>query len=304
MAITRVRIKINGSWTNLTKGSNGQWTGNVTAPSTTSFNLSNKYYPVTVELTNDAGTVKTYETTDESFGDVLKLVVKETLKPTITLVTPSNGAYVTNNKQPITFKVVDETGGSGVKLSTVKLKIGSTTYTSSSTGMVVTSITNGYQFVYTPQTALSDGSHTIEITASDNDGNAATKVTSAFTVDTVPPTLTISNPTNNLITNKAALTVTGVTNDTTSSPVSLKILLNGTDVGNVTIASNGAFSKAVTLVEGSNTIKVTSTDAAGKSTSITLTVKLDTTVPTMTDITLSPNPVNTSSTIAITIGVV
>lgn len=304
MAITKVRVKINGSWTNLTKNSStGKWSASITAPSTTSYTLANKYYPVTVELTNDAGTVKTYEATDATFGELLRLVVKETIKPTITLVSPSNSAYVTNNKQKITFKVTDESGGSGVNLSSVKLKIDGTTYTATSTGMVSTGITNGYQFVFTPQTALADGKHTITINASDNDGNAATAVSASFTLDTVPPVLTISNPTNGKVTNTAALTVTGVTNDATSSPATVKVLLNGVDTGTVTVASDGSFSKAVTLAEGTNTIVVTSTDYAGQSTSIPLTVILDTTAPTLKSISMSPNPVSTSASVTITLEV-
>ena len=100
-----------------------------------------------------------------------------------------------------------------MNLSTVKIKVDGTTYTTSSTGMVSKGITNGYQFTFTPQTALKDGSHTITINASDNDGNAAAAVSSTFTIDTVPPTLTISSPAAGLITNKAALNVTGKTND-------------------------------------------------------------------------------------------
>ena len=215
MAIVKVRVQVDGVWTNLTL-SNGKWVGTITAPATTSYNLANKYYPIKIEITNDAGTVVTKDATDATLGEALRLIVKETMKPTITLVSPSKSAYVTNNKQPITFKVVDEAGGSGVNLSTVKIKVDSTTYTTSSTGMVSKGITNGYQFTFTPQTALKDGSHTITITASDNDGNAATVVSSTFTIDTVPPTLTISSPTAGLITNKTALNVTGKTNDATS----------------------------------------------------------------------------------------
>ncbi len=171
MAIVKVRVQVDGVWTNLTL-SNGKWVGTITAPATTSYNLANKYYPIKIEITNDAGTVVTKDATDATLGEALRLIVKETMKPTITLVSPSKSAYVTNNKQPITFKVVDEAGGSGVNLSTVKIKVDSTTYTTSSTGMVSKGITNGYQFTFTPQTALKDGSHTITITASDNDGNA------------------------------------------------------------------------------------------------------------------------------------
>lgn len=302
MAIKKVRVQINGVWTELTQ-SNGKWTGTITAPATTSYNLANKYYPVKIEVTNDAGTVVTKDSTDATLGEALRLVVKETMKPVITLVSPSKGAYVTNNKQPITFKVVDEAGGSGVNLSTVNIKVDSTTYTTSSQGMVSTGITNGYQFTFTPQTALKDGSHTITISAADNDGNSATTVSSTFTIDTVPPTLTVSSPQTGLITNKSEITVTGKTNDATSSPITLTITLNGTSLGDITVNSDGSFSKAVTLVEGTNNIVVTAKDGAGQTSSITLSVKLDTTVPKLNSIVLSPNPANISASVAITVEV-
>ena len=302
MAIAKVRVQIDGVWTNLTL-TDGKWVGTITAPAVTSYNLSSKYYPVKIEVTNDAGTVVTKDATDATLGEALRLVVKETMKPTITLVSPSKGAYVTNNKQPITFKVVDEAGGSGVDLSTVKVKVDSTTYTASSTGMTSTGITNGYQFVFTPQSVLKDGSHSITISASDNDGNAATEVVSTFTIDTVPPTLTISSPTAGLITNKAALTVTGKTNDATSSPITLTMTLNGTSLGAVEVGTDGSFSKAITLAEGTNSLVVTAKDGAGQTTSITLSVKLDTTVPELKGITLAPNPVSTSASVAITVEV-
>lgn len=304
MAITKVRVKINGTWTNLSQNSSsGKWTGSITAPATTSYNLDSGYYPVTIEATNDAGTVKTWEATDSTWGSVLRLIVKELIKPTITLVSPSNGAYVINNKQPITFKVTDESGGSGVKLSSVALKIGSTTYSYNSSGMSYTEITNGYQFVYTPTAALADGSHTITINASDNDGNAAAAVSATITVDTTPPTLSVASPTAGLVTNNASQTVSGTTNDSTSSPVTVTITLNGVDQGTVTVGSDGAFSKAVKLAEGSNTIVVKATDAAGKSSSVTRSVTLDTSIPTISSITIAPNPANASASVTITIEV-
>lgn len=169
--------------------------------------------------------------------------------------------------------------------------------------MVSKGITNGYQFTFTPQTALKDGNHTITINASDNDGNAATTVSSTFTIDTVPPTLTISSPAAGLITNKSALTVTGKTNDATSSPITLTMTLNGTSLGSVAVETDGSFSKAITLAEGTNSIVVTAKDGAGQTTSITLSVKLDTTVPVLKGITLTPNPVSTSASVAITVEV-
>ena len=302
MAITKVRVKINGTWTNLTKDSAGKWTGSVTAPASTSYNRSGGYFPITVEATNSAGTVTTVDATDTTLGSVLRLVVKETTKPVIKLVQPSNGAYISNNQLPIIFEVTDETGGSGVNASTVALKLAGTTYKDGSTGMSKTAITDGYRFTFTPQAALSDGAKAIEITASDHDGNAAAKVTASYTVDTVPPTLTISSPQDGLATNQKNVVLTGITNDTLSSPVTVTVM-HGSASYTPAVANDGSFSQALVLTEGENTIKVVSTDAAGKSTTINLTVTLDTSVPTIKSATFAPNPVNASASVQITLEV-
>lgn len=302
MAITKVRVKINGTWTNLTKDSAGKWTGSVTAPASTSYNQSGGYFPITVEATNSAGTVTTVDATDTTLGSVLRLVVKETTKPVIKLVQPSNGAYISNNQLPIIFEVTDETGGSGVNASTVALKLAGTTYKDGSAGMSKTAITNGYRFTFTPQAALSDGAKAIEITASDHDGNAAAKVTASYTVDTVPPTLTISSPQDGLATNQKNVVLTGITNDTLSSPVTVTVM-HGSASYTPAVANDGSFSQALVLTEGVNTIKIVSTDAAGKSTTINLTVTLDTSVPTIKSATFAPNPVNASASVQITLEV-
>lgn len=302
MAITKVRVKINGTWTNLTKNSAGKWTGSVTAPASTSYNQSGGYFPITVEATNSAGTVTTVDTTDTTLGSVLRLVVKETTKPVIKLVQPSNGAYISNNQLPIIFEVTDETGGSGVNASTVALKLAGTTYKDGSTGMSKTAITDGYRFIFTPQAALSDGAKAIEITASDHDGNAAAKVTASYTVDTVPPTLTISSPQDGLATNQKNVVLTGITNDTLSSPVTVTVM-HGSASYTPAVANDGSFSQALVLTEGVNTIQIVSTDAAGKSTTINLTVTLDTSVPTIKSATFAPNPVNASASVQITLEV-
>lgn len=303
MAITKVRVKINGVWSNLAlNSSTGKWEGSVTAPSVTSYNQTGGYWPVTVEATNSAGTVTTVDATDSTIGEALRLIVKETVKPVIKLVQPSNGAYISNNMLPIVFDVTDEAGGSGVKLSTVALKLAGTTYKDGSAGMSKTAITNGYRFTYTPQAALEDGAKAVEISASDNDGNAAVKITASYAVDTIPPTLTISEPADGLITNQGNQIIKGVTNDTTSSPVTVTIV-HGSKTYSPTVDDTGAFTQAVVLTEGTNTIKVTAKDAAGKTTEIMLTVDLDTTVPTVKSVVMSPNPANVSGSVVIALEV-
>ena len=167
-----------------------------------------------------------------------------------------------------------------------------------------TAITNGYSFTYTPAAAMGDGAHTVSVSASDNDGNTAAAKSTTFTVDTVPPALNVTSPAEGLITAAPALTVSGTTNDATSSPVTVTITLNGVDQGDVTVQANGAFSKSVTLSEGANTIVVTAADAAGKLSTVTRNVTLDTSVPQIVSASVVPNPADAGATVTITVTVV
>lgn len=298
MAISQVRAQVNGQWYTLTLQSNGRYEASITAPGATSFNQPGGYYNVVVEATNTAGTSGT---ANASTTDGLKLYVKEKVPPTITILSPSGGAYVTNNKQPVVFTITDEAGGSGVNLDSVVVKLDGSPV---SAGEVTHSaISNGYSFTYTPSTALGDGGHTVTVGASDNDGNAATQKSTTFTVDTIPPTLNVTSPTEGMITSATSITVSGTTNDATSSPVTVKISLNGADQGVVTVAANGTFSKSVTLSEGANVIAITATDAAGKSSSVTRNVTLDTSVPQIVSATITPNPVDAGQTMLISVEV-
>ncbi|MBU5439507.1 hypothetical protein KQI42_15940 [Tissierella sp. MSJ-40] len=304
MAIQQVRVQIDGTWHVLTYNSSvKKYEKTITAPNITSYNLDGRYYPVTVEATNTAGTKTTVNDTTSGIGSSLKLVVKERIKPTINITSPGANAYIINSKQPIVFQLKDEVNGSGVNISSLSLKIdGGTAIGNGSPGMVCTKVTNGYDCTYTPQSALSDGSHTVTINVSDFDGNVATQASRTYTVDTVPPVLNITNPSDNFITNKASLVVQGTTNDVTSSPVTVTIKLNGADQGPITV-SNGSFSKSITLKEGSNTIIVTSKDAAGRETISTINGTLDTSVPQVTNVSITPNPVDSGATMVISVTV-
>lgn len=297
MAIQTVKATINGQVYNLTlNASTGKWEATATAPSQTSYTQSGGYYNVSVTATNDAGTSTS---ADASTLDGLKLVVKERIAPVITIVSPSSGAYVANNKQPVVFTVTDEAGGSGVNLSSIVVKLDGSAVASST--ITSTAITNGYSVTYTPATALADGSHTVTVDCKDHDGNSATQKSTTYKVDTVPPTLNVTSPTEGYITNKSTLTVAGTTNDATSSPVTVTIKLNGADQGAVTVGSGGAFSKSITLAEGANTITVTATDAAGKVSAVTRTVTLDTSVPQITAATITPNPADAGASVIISV---
>lgn len=306
MAIKQVRVAINGVWTTLTLDSTtGKYKGTIAAPSVTSYNVnSGHYYPVTVEAQNMALTTKTVTDTDATIGESLRLKVKEITKPTISFTAPTEAQFLATNKPTISFQLRDETNGSGVNIGSLSIKLDSTTFTNTSSGVTVTAVTGGYNVTLVPPTALSDGGHTVTVNVSDNDGNAATATSRSFTTDTVPPVLSITAPSDdNGWVAFAPYTISGTTSDATSGTPTVTISLNGKDQGAISVSSKGEFSKAVTLAEGVNSISVTATDKAGKTTTVTRTINLDTSVPEVTAVSITPNPVNINSSYVIEITV-
>lgn len=300
MAVKTMQAIINGQTVTLTKNSESRkWEATITAPNRSSYNQSGHYYPVTVKATDDAGNVTTVNASDTTLGSKLRLTVKEKVAPIITITAPTAGAYLSNNTPTISFKVTDD--DSGVNPDTIKVTIDSGTPVTA--GITKTQVTGGYECTFKPTAALSDGSHTIKVDAMDHDGNAAAQKSVTFKIDTIPPTLSITSPAEGLKTNQAACTVAGKTNDVTSSPCTVTIKLNSGSAEAVTVNEDGTFSKALTLAAGTNTITVVATDKAGKQATVTRTVILDTTAPRITDVVLTPNPVDAGKTFIISVTV-
>lgn len=290
MAIKTVQAIINGQTYNLTlNSSTGKYEATLTAPATSSFNLDDNAYPVTVKATDMAGNESTVDNTDSSLGSKLLLKVKEKVAPVISITAPTSGQLMAQNKPTIVFEVTDN--DSGVDLDTVVLKIDS----SSVSGLTHTEITDGYRFTYTPTSILDDGEHTITVTASDNDGNAADAVSLTFRVLATAPNLSITNPTDGLWTNNATLAFSGTTDAST-----LTVKVGSGTAKNVSI-SDGTFSSTVTLTEGENVLTFVATSAAGVTTTIERTVNLDTKPPVFTNVTLTPNPVDAGATYIISV---
>ena len=299
MAVKAVQVVINGQTHTLTyNAKTKKYEATITAPSTSSYNQNGHYYNVKVKATDEAGNSVTKDATDTTLGSSLQLKVKEKVAPVISITAPSSSAKLTNNKPVINWTVTD--ADSGVNPSTIKLIIDSQTIT---TGITKTQSGKNYTCSYTPTTSLSDGTHIIKVSASDYDGNVATQKSVTFTVDTVPPELSVSAPVDNLVTNQSSLVVKGTTNDVTSSPVTLTIKLNGGTEQTVEVGSDGSFTKTLTLVTGENTIVITAKDGAGKTSTVTKQVVLDQTAPVIQSVTISPNPVNAGATYTISVEV-
>ena len=236
--------------------------------------------------------------TDATLGDDLKLYVEETTPPVISITSPTDEQTTTNNKPTVTWQVTDN--DSGVNPNTIGITINNGSKITS--GISKTAITGGYRCTYAISDALPDGTNTIKCDASDYDGNAAVQRSVSFVVDTVPPSLSVTSPANNLITNNKTLAVTGTATDATSSPVSVTVKLNNGSAQSATVGTNGAFSLNVTLSEETNTIVVTAADSAGKTSSATRTVTLDTKSPVISEVTV-PEVVNVGQTFKISVKV-
>ena len=277
MAIKSVQAIVNGVTTTLTYDSASKtYKATLTAPAKSSYNQSGHYYGVQIIAKDEAGNTTTVNQSDATLGSKLRLTVKEKTAPVITISSPTASQLLTSNQPTISFTVTDD--DSGVNPDTIKLLIDG----SEISGITKTKTTSGYSCSYKPSTALSDGSHTVVVKASDYDGNAATQKSVSFKIDTVPPELSVTSPVNKLVTNKTKVTVAGTTNDATSSPVTLTI--NGSAV---TVYDDGTFSKDITLKDGSNTITVVAKDGAGRTTTVTRTVTLDTKAPVISDVSLA-----------------
>lgn len=301
MSVKSVQAIINGqSYTLTLNTSTGKYEATITAPAKSSYTQSGHYYNVEVQATDDAGNVTTKNASDATLGSSLQLKVKEKVAPTIAITYPTASALITSNRPVIKWKVTDN--DSGVNPSTIGITI-DTGAKITGDAITKTAVTGGYECSYTPTSALSDGSHTIKVDASDYDENAASTKSITFKIDTVPPTLTISSPIDEMVTNVASVTVKGITNDATSSPVTVTVKLNTGTEETVSVGSDGAFSKTLTLANGTNTITVVATDSAGKSTTVTRIVKLDTKAPVIKSVTMTPNPVDSGKTFVISVEV-
>ena len=297
--VQTVQAIINGQTYNLNYNElSGKWETTITAPSKSSYTQDDHYYPVTVKATDDAGNVTEKDDTDSILGKSLKLKVVEKNPPQISVTYPTNGAYIGSATPQIQWTVTDD--DSGVNPDTISLTIDSNGAITE--GIQKTPNEGGYNCTYTPST-LGDGVHVINFNAQDYDGNSAQVQTVSFTIDTVPPVLTITNPDNNLVTNQAQCVVSGTTNDVTSSPVTVTIKLNNGEAEQVTVQENGEFTKTVTLTEGVNTIVVTATDSSGKSSEVSRTVTLNTSAPVITEVSIVPNPVDAGQTFIISVTV-
>jgi hypothetical protein len=117
--------------------------------------------------------------------------------------------------------------------------------------------------------------------------------TTPTTGDTTPPTVAITSPADNVLVATPTVSVKGTASDDVAIA---SLTVNGLDV----VVTNGAFQTTVDLAEGSNTIFAIATDTSGKQSMATVAVTLDSTPPTLTVDSPTPNQSTNQANIEVT----
>lgn len=268
-----------------TAGSNGAWTF-------TTGVLTQGSHPISVTVTDAAGNVSgstsaTVTIDTVSPAAVTNLVAANNNGSTAVTI-PNNGS--TNDNTPL----LTGSGEIGAKISVYD---GATLLGTATVG------SNGtWSFI---STTLADGTHTLNITATDAAGNVSPTVSTVLTVDTVAP-----SPVSNLVITDDVGTIQGtlangaVTDDTTptlsgtAEANAIVTIYDGTTVlGSVTASGTGAWSYTTSaLSQGTHPLSVTVKDAAGNTStaSATVSITVDTTAPTASTLVITNDVTNTT----------
>ena len=287
MSIATIKAVIDGQTYPLTLSDDGYYVLAGTAPAESSANLPGGYYGVQIIAADEAGNETEINQEDGTWGSQLQLTAYESVKPTATITYPSSDSRINTCTPTITAQLRDN--DSGVDPATLDLRInGGSKITQGAPGLTLTPVEGGYDLSYAVPTALDEGQTTISVGVSDMDGNAADPASITCTIAVTAPTISLSSPAEGLVTNQAAVQITGITSDDQLTSVTLTVTVNGHDQGPVTVdGQTGAFSLTANpshMQEGANVIKVKVVDATGLEAEITRNVVLDTIPPRIVEV--------------------
>jgi flagellar hook assembly protein FlgD len=180
--------------------------------------------------------------------------------PQITITSPADNTKTATSVMPVT--------GSVSETSTVSVKLGSN---------IQNAVMNATAF--SASVNLSPGTNTIEVTAIDPANNARTQKRTVV-YDNQKPSLTITDPPQDIRTNLSGLILRGTVSDIYTQ-VNVTITMDGQSYTPPVV--NGSFQQALTFTQEKNyAILVTATNEAGGSTSTQRNVIYDVTPPALT----------------------
>jgi hypothetical protein len=187
-------------------------------------------------------------------GSAAITVTLDTILPTVTINTPTDGLYTNIRTLTISGTLSEEVASLTVNGVVVPLSSISTSAWS-----------------FTSSLTLAEGVNTITVEAADLAGNNG-QGTVTVNLDTLAPQLSVIGPVDGALVNNGQITFGA----SSAEPV-VSVTVNGTAVP-LTTGTNG-YTLPVSLTEGTNNLTVTAIDKAGNSTTTTCTVSLDSTPP-------------------------
>lgn len=270
------------------------WDVDIPAGAESSYGQPNHTYPITLHAKDAAGNETVMQATDPTYGDQLNIRVLEKTKPTATIVSPTQGSVLGSATQDIVMELQDA-GGSGLNMASVVFKINNIQVSS---GLTWSDGADGKKTCTYHATNLSDGSNSVSLQVTDNDGNVSDLEEVTFIISTAAPTLNVTSPIEGLLTNSNTVTVAGVAAAGSDAVTLTEVTINGTPAD---IGEGGAFSEEVSgLADGENTITVIAKDSLGKTTTVIRHITVDTKAPVIRDVEAEATTVDANSTIHIT----
>ena len=257
-------VPVSGTATDATSGIASLAVNGATVPVGTDGSFS-----ANVAMPDGAGSI-TVTATDRAGNttQVTRSITVDTSPPQLVVVSPADGLIAAQASLTVSGTVEDSISG----VPSVLVNGQSAAVSGGTFSLTVT---------------LSEGENAITVTAT-NGAGLSTVIYRSVTLDTVPPVLTVESPTGGEITTSPAFTLSGTASDATSGISSVTV--NGESL-ELTV---GAFSKAVTLLEGTNQFVFVATDNAGLQTTVTRTVMLDTVNPALS-VTSPPDDLMTNN---------
>jgi len=191
----------------------------------------------------------------------LKALYADIDPPKLSILEPESDIYTNDNRHTIRLGYADV--GSGVDNDSLDLFL-------DGAPLGTDCLSGPLEATCTPLTPLLDGYLTVSATVADYAFNRSDEAEVSFTVDTVPPEISLDSPLDQLITNQPQLMVRGGVKEFAT------VSVNGKQAA---LTSDYRFNHTVTLQEGENTITVSARDRATNRSVVSRTVVLDTIPP-------------------------
>ncbi len=247
------------------------YSGMIGADTFTFTGLSDALHTVIIKAIDNAGNIKTA---------TIQFRV-DTIAPSLSISSPGNNSYSTSASVTVSWSATD--GGSGVQGYQYRIDGGAWS------ALSLPTVSHAFG-------GLLDGGHTVNVRAFDN-GNKLSIKSVTFTVDTVAPTLVISNPVNLYITNSTSVTVFYNGTDATSGIQGYQYSLDGAGYSGTAAPIFHLFSG---LSNALHYVNIKAVDKAGLTTIKRVNFTVDNVAPVLTISTPASGAYLNSSSVAVT----